>query len=848
MARGHLRIYLGAAPGVGKTFAMLNEGRRRASRGTDVAVAYIETHGRANTAAQIGDLPLIPRQRVEYRGRTFEELDLDAVLARKPDVVLVDELAHTNVPGCRHEKRWQDVETMRDAGINVISTVNVQHLESLHDVVEQITGIDQQETIPDSVVRGADQVELVDQTPEALRRRMAHGNIYAAEKVDAALGNYFRVGNLTALRELALLWLADKVDLSLQDYRERHGIAAPWETKERVLVTITGAPGGDDLIRRSARMARRTRGELIGVHVVRSDGLRAGSERDGADTITQRRVLLEEVGGRYVEVVGADIADALLQVARAENATQIVLGASRNSRWSDLWRGSVVHRLVRNAMGQLDVHVISGEDHHGEPRGAATFTRSSRLQSVSPTRRAIALALAAAGLPLFTVALVAARDSMGLQNTLLCYLLAVVGIATVGGVAPGLLASVVAFLLLNFYFTPPLHTFTIANGRDGFALFALLVIGGVVSVLVDLAARRRAEAYRARAEARMLATMAGITADDPDPLPRLVDQLGSAFGLAGLAVMAPRGDRWEVEAAADAAGLIRHPDEADHRVALADGAVLVWSGRSLTGEEREVLASFTTQVTLARHRRVLQREAEQAMAQAKANELRNALLAAVSHDLRTPLASIRAAATSLLARDIEWQPEAREELLRTIDDEAARLNNLVGNLLDMSRLRTGEVATRPQVVGADEVVGAALASLRGATHAVVLDVPDGLPPLIVDPALLERALANLVDNALRCSPDGAAVRVEAGAVGDTVHVRVIDRGPGIPAADRDRVVLPFQRLGDQPGGLGVGLGLAVAKGFVEAVGGELRIEDTPGGGATMVVVLPTDGHAVAIAP
>ncbi|HEY1737450.1 MAG TPA: DUF4118 domain-containing protein [Acidimicrobiia bacterium] len=854
MARGHLRVYLGAAPGVGKTFAMLNEGRRRAARGTDVVVGYVETHARANTAAQVGDLDVVQRRRIEYRATAFDEMDVDALIARKPAVALIDELAHTNVPGSRNVKRWQDVVEVLDAGIDVISTVNIQHLESLHDVVEQITGIDQQETVPDGVVRSADQVELIDQTPEALRRRMAHGNIYASDKVDAALGNYFRVGNLTALRELALLWLADKVDASLLDYRERHDIDTAWETKERVVVALTGAPGGDDLIRRAARMARRAHGELIGVHVVRSDGLRAG-HAGGAETIAERVALLEEVGGRYVEVTGQDVADALLHVATAENATQVVLGASRESRVTEMWRGSVVRKLLRNARGRLDVHVISSPSRSDESGPQVrTFTRLPRFISVGRNRRIAGFILAFAGLPLLTLCLIPARHSLGFQNAILCYLLAVVLIATVGGVLPALVASVFGFLLLNYYFAPPIHTFTISNGRDVLALIAFLVIGGVVSVLVDLAAGRRAEAYQARAEARMLATMAGITVDDPDPLPRLLEQIGSTFALDNVRVLAHGDDgTWHVEARAP--GEDPAAATADATRAVGDGvddasfdpelavnvpgdACLAWSGRNLTAEEREVLASFTTQIALARHRRLLQREAEQAIAQARANELRNALLAAVSHDLRTPLASIRAAATSLLATDVEWPADAREELLHTIDDEAARLNDLVGNLLDMSRLRSGEVAIRPQIVDVEEIVGAALASLRPAPDAVAVDVAAGLPLMTIDAALLERVLANLIGNALRWTPPGVPVRVEVAALGDSMHLRIVDRGPGIPVSERERVVLPFQRLGDQPAGLGVGLGLAVAKGFIEAIGGELRIEDTPGGGATMVVVVP----------
>ena len=379
MARGQLRIYLGAAPGVGKTYAMLNEGCRRAGRGTDVVVGFVESHGRANTSAQVRDLEVVARRQLEYRGTVFEEMDVDAVIRRKPDVALVDELAHTNVPGSRNEKRWQDVEELLDAGIDVISTLNVQHLESMNDVVEEITGIQQRETIPDAIVRAADQVELVDMTPQAIRRRMAHGNIYPADQVDASLANYFREGNLGALRELALMWTADRVDEALEAYREAHGIARPWETRERVLVAITGAPGGDDVIRRAARMAARSHGELIGVYVRSADGLRAPP----GDALLEQRTLLQELGGTYHELASADVANALVQFARAENATQIVLGASRQSRWSHLLRGSVVTNVLR-ASGDIDVHVISSDPQRDDV--ATRVARPARARVPDRTR------------------------------------------------------------------------------------------------------------------------------------------------------------------------------------------------------------------------------------------------------------------------------------------------------------------------------------------------------------------------------------------------------------------------------------------------------------------------------
>ena len=832
MTRGQLRVYLGAAPGVGKTYAMLNEGWRRHHRGTDVVVGLVETHNRPNTAEQIRDLECVPRRTITYRDQKFEEMDLDAILARAPTWALVDELAHTNIPGSRHEKRWEDIDEVRDAGINVISTVNIQHLESLNDVVERITGIKQRETVPDAIVRAADAIELVDMDPEALRRRMAHGNIYGPDKVDAALSNYFRVGNLAALRELALLWMADRVDEELHDYRVRHGIEGPWETKERVLVALTGAPGGDDLIRRAARMAMRTRGELVGVHVVTGDGLAGPS----SSRLAEHRALVAEVGGRYVEATGADVAQALVRTARTENATQIVLGASRRSRWTELFRGSVINSVIRASGRSVDVHVISTTTGEDESRTLLAPPKL-RLAPLSRSRRGTALVLAAVGLPVMTVLLTHVRDSVGFQNALLLYLLFVVAIATIGGAVPAALAAVGGFLLSNWYFAPPIHTFTISNGRDTLALVSFLVIAGVISALVDLATRRRDVAQRAQAEAQVLAAMAGTVLQDPEPLPKLAQELATSFQLDGLGIFSPTMGDWQCIATAGA-DPPSNPDEAEESFVFADGSVMAWTGHALQAHDREVLAAFASQLALALQGRRLQAEAAQAAALGKANELRTALLAAVSHDLRTPLASIRAAATSLLTEDVDWDPDSRKQLLETIDEEAERLNNLVGNLLDMSRLQTGSVTVTTQKVGIEEVVASAIVSLHVAPGRVEVDVPETLPRVSVDPTLLERAVANLIGNALFFSPDEVPVRVEAASVGDTLHVRVIDTGTGIPASERERVFQPFQRLGDNPNGAGVGLGLAVAKGFVEALDGDLSIDDTPGGGCTMIVVLP----------
>ncbi len=843
VARGSLRVYLGAAPGVGKTFAMLNEGCRRQERGTDVVIGYVETHGRPATAAQLGGLEVVPRRLSSHRGQIQEEMDVDAVLRRRPAVALVDELAHTNAVGSARPKRWQDVKVLLDAGITVVSTLNIQHIESLNDVVAAITGVQQHETVPDAFVRAAEQVELIDMTPEALRRRMAHGHVYPAERVDIALANYFRYGNLVALRELALLWVADSVEEQLQGYRERHGIEGPWETRERVLVALTGAPSGEHLIRRAARMARRAQGELVAVHVVSDDGLRTRP----ASHLDEQRALVADLGGSYREVVASDVAEAILLAARAENATQVVLGGSHRSRWARLSGGSVVNAVIAESGETLDVHVISppastpeqpeGRRTTPERRHGPRLQASGRVASMSRQRRWSGLVIAAVTLPLITVVLASTRGDLALGTISLIYLLPVVAAAAVGGVAPGLLAGVAGFLLLNWYFSPPIHTFTIADPRDIVALAVFLVVAAVISAFVDLAARRANEARRTRAQAAALARAASALLDEPDPVPALVEEIYRTFLVTGVAVLRASDAGWEREVLAGP-----HPPSSpeDATVSLpidAERALALRSPR-LRSEDAETLRIFVNQIAVAVANRQLRVRAGEAAAHAKANEVRTALLAAVSHDLRTPLASIKAAATSLLSDDVVWEPAAVRDLLETIDAEVDRLTELVANLLDMSRIRSGGLVVRLGPVGLDEVVSAALRSIPRADRRVELDVPETVPAVSADPPLLERAVANLLDNALAVSEEGRPVRILAGRQPDGwIELRIADRGPGIPPWERERVFLPFQRLGDQGGGAGVGLGLAVAKGFVEAMGGELLLEDTPGGGVTMAVRL-----------
>ena len=837
-ARGHLRIYLGAAPGVGKTYAMLGEGRRRHERGTDVVAGFIETHGRQHTAEMIGDLEVVPRRTIEYRGATFTEMDLDAVLARRPDVALIDELAHTNVPGSRNEKRWQDIDELLDAGIDVISTLNIQHLESINDVVEKITGVPQRETVPDVVVRAADQIELVDMTPEALRRRMAHGNIYAADKVDAALGNYFRVGNLGALRELALLWLADRVDAGLQQYRAQHDIDSTWEARERVVVALTGGPEGETLIRRAARIAARSSGgDLLAVHITRSDGLTGA---DPAALAAQRR-LVESLGGTYHQVVGDDIADALLSFARAENATQLVLGGSRRSRLSTLLTGPGIGASTIRDSGDIDVHIVT---HSEIGRGRLPHWKDS----LSTPRRLQGFALAVLLPAVLTVLLALNREEVNLTSDVLAFLLVVVVVALVGGLWPAMVAALVGSALLNYFFTPPLHTFTISEPNNLLALIVFLVVAVLVSSVVDRAARRTRQASAAAAESATLATLAGTVLRGETALPALLERVRESFGMTGVALLerspvvdedgAERPEQkgpWTVLAKAGEPTCTK-PEDGDAEIPARDDLALVLQGRELAAEERRMVGAFANHAAALVDRARLSQQAAEVKPLAAADKLRTALLRAVGHDLRSPLASAKAAVTSLRGSDVDWTETERAELLATADESLDRLTRLVDNLLDMSRLQAGALSVFSRPMALDEVVPGVLTDLQAT--GVMVDIPDSLPLVSADPALLERVVANLVANAVQHSPPGRPPMLTGSALGDTVELRVVDRGPGIPKEHRDEVFAPFQRLGDTDNTAGVGLGLALSRGLTEAMGGTLSPEDTPGGGLTMVISLP----------
>ncbi|MEV4129644.1 sensor histidine kinase KdpD [Nocardia sp. NPDC049707] len=826
MKRGQLRIYLGAAPGVGKTYAMLGEAHRRLERGRDVVAAVVETHGRAKTAELLAGIEQIPPRMVEYRGTRLPELDVEAVLRRAPAVVLVDELAHTNAPGSKHTKRWQDVEDLLAAGIDVISTVNVQHLESLNDVVEQITGIQQKETLPDAVVRSADQVELVDITPEALRRRLSHGNVYAADKVDAALRNYFRPGNLTALRELALLWLADQVDAALAKYRADHKITELWEARERVVVAVTGGPESETVVRRASRIATKSSADLLLVHVVRGDGLAGVS----TERLNRLRELAASLDASLHTVTGDDVPNTLLEFAREVNATQLVIGTSRRSRWARMLDEGIGSAVVQ-ASGKIDVHMVTHEEAN---RGLRRYS----LRPHQPIRAWLAAVLVPVLVSVICYVLEAHLELGGLSAL---FFIGVVAVALLGGVVPAALSALLSGVLLNWFFVEPRYSLTIAEPDNFITVVVLLIVAVAVAALVDVAAKQTRQARRASQQAELLTLFAGAVLHGAD-LPNLLEQVRETYGLRAVSMQC--GD--EVIAAVGTSPPQRAA-EAETTIQAGDATSwLLLAGRPLAATDRPVLNAVANQAAgLVRQSRLAE-EASAAAALLEADRLRRALLSAVSHDLRTPLAGAKAAVSSLRSDDIEFSPEDTVELLETIEESVDQLTALVGNLLDSSRLAVGVVQPQFRRVYMDEVVHQALVSVgmgaRGLRRAAMdrVKVEVGEVSVRADSGLLERVLANLIDNALRHSTRDTPVRVTAERDGAQVSIAVVDVGPGVPPGTEEQLFEPFQRLGDRDNTTGVGLGLSVVRGFVEAMGGTVHAEPTPGGGLTMIVDLPAD--------
>jgi two-component system sensor histidine kinase KdpD len=830
--RGDLRIYLGAAPGVGKTCAMLGEAHRRLERGTDVVAAVVETHGRKKVGELIKGIEVIPPHYISYRGGTFPELDVEAVLRRKPEVALVDEYAHSNVPGSTHDKRWQDIETLLDAGITVISTLNIQHLESLNDVVAQITGVEQRETVPDEIVRKAAQIELVDITPEALRRRLAHGNVYPSERIDAAMTNYFRAGNLTALREIALLWLADQVDSALAKYRADQKITDTWEARERVVVAVTGGLESETLVRRASRIASRSGAQLMVVHVVRGDGLSGVSPRE----MGKVRELAASLGATVHLVVGDEVSCALLDFARETNATQLVLGSSRRSRWARVFSEGIGAATINNS-GKIDVHMVSHEQ----------ANRALELSAISPRTRQVVSWLAAVTMPWVILAATIRLDAvldLGAKSTI--FFAGVIAVALFGGVAPALLSGLLSGALLVYFIAEPRGSFAVANPSNAVTIVMLLGVAMAIALLVDAAASRAREARRATQEAELLALFAGSVLRGAD-LATLLERVREAYSQRAVCLARDVDGRFEPVASVgkDPCATV---DSADTAVKVGDDEFwLLMSGRRLTGRDRRVLSVVATQAAGLVKQHELAEEAGKVQSLAEADELRRLLLSALGHDLRTPLTAAKAAVSSLRAEDVWFSPEDTSELLATVEESVDQLSLLVANLLDSSRLAAGVVRPELTEVYLEEVVQRALVGIggrntiygRAGIDRVKVEV--GGTVAMGDPGLLERVLSNVIDNALRYAPE-SVVRVNAGQVGTRVLINVVDEGPGVSKGAADEMFQPFQRLGDFDTTTGLGLGLSVARGFVEAMSGTITASDTPGGGLTILVDLAAPPH------
>jgi two-component system sensor histidine kinase KdpD len=847
---GKLRIFVGAAPGVGKTYEMLQQARARRKDGTDVIVGIVETHGRKETEALLEGLPVVPRKHVAYRGQTIEEMDLDAIIARRPRLVLVDELAHTNARGCRHPKRYLDVEEILARGIDVYTTVNIQHIESLNDVIAQITGIRVRETVPDSVFDGADAIELVDITPDDLIQRLREGKVYVPHQAERALAHFFSPENLTALRELALRRTAERVDEQLLSQMQARAIPGPWAAGERILVCVNEDPRCAGLVRYAKRLSDRLHAPFVAlaVETARSVSL-SEEERDRiADTLR----LAQALGGEAATIPGGDrnIADDIVSYAQANNVTQIILGKSTRSRWFEILHGSVVHDLVRRA-GNISVHVIAGDRITGDPIPKKTINAAERREPFQLRAYAFAVLVIAIALAVGEVI----EPWTGVENVDLVFLTAIVAVAVRFGLLPSLFASIAASLCYNFFFLPPIYTFTIADPTNIAAFIFFIIMATVVS---NVAARVRVQAVTAMARARTTDALysfsrklAGVgTLDDvlwattyqialmlKVRVVILLPEQGTLVVKAGYPPEDTLGDAdvaaakwaWENDRSAGrgsdtlpGANRLFLPMRTGRGAIGMIGIDSDKPGPLLTPDQRRLLDALIDQSALAIERVHLVEDMDRVKRTVETDRLRSALLTSISHDLKTPLAAILAAAGTLRDLAGALTDEQKTDLLGTMIDESERLNRFIANLLDMTRLESGALAlnTAPYDVG--EIVGSALGRAHKilAHHRVELDIAADLPVIDVDAVLLEQALFNILDNAAKFAPESSTIRVLGRRDGDFVELRVLDEGEGIPPADLTRIFDKFHRAtkGDRvrPG---TGLGLAISRGFVEAMHG-----------------------------
>ena len=868
--RGKLKIFLGAAAGVGKTYAMLEAAREQKADGVDVLVGYAETHGRVETDALLVGLDMLPPRAVDYRGTSLREFDLDAALVRHPALILVDELAHTNAPGSRHAKRWQDVVELLDAGINVYTTMNVQHLETLNDVVAKITGVVVRETVPDSVFEQADDVELIDLPPDELLERFKDGKVYMPDQAQEAVRNFFRKGNLIALRELALRRTAERVDAQMRVYMHEHAIEKSWPTAERLLVCISPGPESARLVRAGKRMADRLGAPWVAAYVETPAQLRLPPEI--RDRVTQTLRLAEQLGAETVRLPGQQMSEAILAFAHDRNVTKIVVGKPRRRLWTRILIGSIVDALVQGS-GDIDIYVISAD---------------KEQQAVPPAlgRRAIPSDWAPYGWAMAVVALATGTAWLTLPffelaNLVMVYLLGIVVVATRYGRGPSLIASIASVAALDFFFVPPVFTFAVSDVRYLFTFVVMLVVGLVTS---SLAARIRMQAEAARhreqrtaalyAMSRELASTRGL-----DELLKIaVRHISEVFRSQIIVLLPEPGDNslvsWtggQFTLDSNDLGVAKwvheHHQAAGLGTATLPGATALYlplqAPRGPVGvlgirpadrhaldspDQLHQLETFANQTALAMERAHLADEAQQAQVRVETERLRNSLLSSVSHDLRTPLATITGAATTMLDNTAKLDAKTRQELLESVREEADRLNRLVQNLLEMTRLESGALQLRKEWHPVEEVIGAALSRLgkQLAGRRVDTHVPPDLPLAPIDDVLIEQVLVNLLDNAVKYTPGTSPIRILATSSGEAVTVEVADRGPGLPRGEEDRVFEKFYR--GTTGGRGAGLGLAIAQGIVKAHGGHIWAQNLPEGGVAFLFTLPVEGKPPASVP
>ncbi|HKT58568.1 MAG TPA: sensor histidine kinase KdpD [Gemmatimonadales bacterium] len=861
--RGQLKVFLGASPGVGKTFTMLEAARAKRVEGLDVVVGVAETHGRAETARLLEGLDVIPRKEIEYRGVRLEEFDLDAALARHPALLVVDELAHTNAPGSRHTKRWQDVEELLAGGINVYTTVNIQHFESLNDVVAQITGVTVRETVPDSVLERADEIELVDVTPDVLQQRLREGKVYVPEQAGRAIERFFRKGNLIALRELALRRMAERVDAQMRGYMAEQGIRETWATGERLLVCIGPSVSAARLVRATRRMAARIHAEWLAVHVETPRDQRLSPEE--REDILRAMELAEQLGGRPVTLSGQSAAEEILSYARAHNVTRIVLGKTRRSRWRDLLMGSLLDSLVRGS-GAIEVVAITGVEDDDGVRPPPALSRGS-----TPGEYVAAAAIAVVPTLLGLIVRILGMPILPIDAAML-YLLAVVVAAARFRRGPAVVASLVGIASFDFFFVHPFYTFSVSDIRYVLTFGVMLV---VALVLGNLTGRIRSQVEAAREREQRTSALYGLSRelaaarDREAVLAAAARSLRDTFAIEA-AVLLP-GDGEAVAVVGSSPYPLDERERAvaqwsfDHGQAAGRGTTtlpgagalyvpLASSGRSVgviglplthpaefrDPAQRRLLESLAGQTAAALERLELAERSRESEVEVEAERLRTALLSSLSHDMRTPLASIEGAATTLL-QDAEPTPAARRELAATIVQESRRMGRLVANLLDMIRVEAGALQVQKEWQLLSDVVGVALLrtdeQLRG--HPVTTAFPPDLPLVAMDEILLEQVFVNLLENAAKHTPPGTPIEVGATSRPGEVVAYVADRGPGLPAGEEELIFRKFHRGGG--GASGIGLGLTICRGIVTAHGGRIWAENRAGGGAIFRITLPITG-------